>query len=43
MQKMTCYIKEEYLDMKEPNKRKKIMEVSDYHIMNFAELTGLFL
>ena len=33
----------EYLDMKEPNKRKKIMEVSDYHIINFAELTGLFL
>lgn len=33
----------EYLDMKEPNKRKKIMKVSDYHIINFAELTGLFL
>lgn len=33
----------EYLDIKEPNKRKKILEVSDYHIMHFAELAGLFL
>ena len=33
----------EHLDMKEPNERKKIMEVSDYHIMCFAELAGLFL
>jgi len=33
----------EYLDIKEPNERKKIMEVSDYHIMYFTELAGLFL
>ncbi len=33
----------EYLDIKEPNKRKNIMKVSDYHIMRFAELTSLFL
>lgn len=33
----------EYLDMKEPNKRKKILDVSDYHIMDFAELADLFL
>ncbi len=33
----------EFLDIKEPNKRKKIMEVSDYHIMHFAELISLFL
>ena len=32
----------EYLDIKEPNKRKKIMEASDYHIMHFAELAELF-
>nr|WP_312577162.1 HAD hydrolase-like protein [Sedimentibacter sp.] len=33
----------EYLDMKETYERKKIMEVSDHHIINFAELTSLFL
>lgn len=33
----------EYLDVKKPNKRKKILDVSDYHIMEFAELADLFL
>ena len=32
----------EYLDTKEPYKRKMIMEVSDHHIMHFAELANLF-
>lgn len=33
----------EYLDIKVPNKRRKIMEVSDYHILHFTELASLFL
>lgn len=33
----------EHLDIKEPNKRNKIMEGSDYHILHFSELTDLFL
>lgn len=33
----------EYLDIKDPYERKKIMEVSDYHIVNFTELTSLIL
>ncbi len=33
----------EYLDIKDPYERKKIMEVSDYHIRNFTELTSLIL